>query len=454
MDTKNAQEDVEFSFIQEKVVPRRKNKVKRMMFTTVFTLLLAAAFGFVARVVFIKSEGFINRLLGIDTTKRSQIFIPTNNPEGSGGDKQPDISAAVSVSPTLTPIVTPTAQLTPDPEDTKESVQVVEKIIEATIADYERMLFDIRKMANTASNSLATVTAVESKEDWLEEFYESRHSTTGIVIGENNAELLILTTLDQIKNADILEISFNAGFTIEGQLWNYDKDYNLAVIAVKLKDIPPVQLSSIKTATLGESYALTLGSAIVALGQPNGNKGSMELGFITGKGDSYYITDNRLDIFTTDITNNENSAGVILDMQGQIIGLITQNLSDGSLNSVSTAIGISRLKPIIEKLANKVERIYFGITGEDIPSEVLEDYGLNNGLYITKVVQDSPAFISGVKPGDIITGINEYTVSSVTNFVSIINNCEVGTVVNVSIQRQSKGEWKEVVLEITLDKKE
>jgi S1-C subfamily serine protease len=458
MDLNKTKPDKEFSFIQEKVLPRRRNKVKKVGIAFAITLFLAVIFGLVARIVFIKSEGLINRLLCIDTTKRSEMLFPSEEVENGvasgnavqveptpGGGNSASTSPTVTPTPTITEVVTPTVA----PEET---VTVIEKKIPADVSDYERILVDIKQIANTVNNCLVTVTSIESKEDWLEEQYEARKSSTGIILGENDAELMILVEYNDVKNANEIEIAFSGGYIVSGELWNYDRDYNLAVIAIKLKDISPLQLSSIKTVEFGESYSLTVGSPIVALGHPNGIAGSMEIGMITSKNSFSYLMDNRLDLFTTDITNNPNSDGVVVNMKGEIVGIISQSVSDNT--TVSTEIGISRILPVIEKLVNKYDRLLFGITGEDIPDDVLKGYELENGIYVTKVLQDSPAYNGDVRQGDIITGINEYKVSSITNFASILENYKAEDVISVTVLRMSKGELKETKVDVTLAVKE
>jgi S1-C subfamily serine protease len=458
MDLNKTKPDKEFSFIQEKVLPRRRNKVKKVGIALAITLFLAIIFGMVARIVFIKSEGFINRLLCIDTTKRSEMLFPTvevENGVATGNGVQVEVSPGASSSASTTPTLTPTPIITEVVTPTvtpEETVTVVKQRIPADISDYERILLDIKQVANTVNNSLVTVTAIESKEDWLEEQYEARKSSTGIVLGENDAELMILVEYNKVKNANEIEIAFSGGFVVGGEIWNYDRDYNLAIIAIKLKEISPLQLSSIKTAEFGESYSLTVGSAIVALGHPNGISGSMEIGMITSKNSSHYIMDNRLELFTTDITNNANSDGVVVNMKGEIVGIISQSVSDNS--TVSTEIGVSRILPVVGKLVNKYDRLLFGIHGEDIPDDVLKGYELENGIYVTKVLQDSPAYNGDVRQGDIITRINEYKVSSITNFASVLENYKAKDVISVTVLRMSKGELKEIKVDVTLAVKE
>lgn len=453
METKTPEPEKEYRFIQEKVVPRRKHKIKKMAYASIFAVVLAIIFGLVARYVFIISDQFWIKVLGIDTTEREHITFPSEGPEDHTGAN--NTGGNVTVTPSISTTPEPTAAVTQTPDkENGEDVTVVEKKIEATIEDYERMLFELKKIANTATSGLAVVTAIENRVDWFDETYETKRTTTGIIIGENNAELLVLTNLDKINGASDLEVTFNAGFTVSGKLWSYDKDYNLAVVAVKLNEITPQQLTTIKTAELGESYSITLGAPVIALGKPNGYSGSMMIGMICSRGGYYYIMDNRLDIFHTDLNINSNSDGVIINTEGQIIGIMTQTMKDESNPDVSTVIGISRLKPIIEKLANKTERIYFGIIGEDIPQDVLQSFQLTGGIYVTEVRADSPAFTAGIKQGDIITQINEFSVSMMSNFTSILNNYKPKEKVTVVVQRKVKQELSEKSIEVVLDIKE
>lgn len=461
MDTNGTKPENEFKFIQEKVIPRRKNKIKKIIIMIISTICLAAMFGIIARIVFVKSEGFINKLLGIDTTQRAEILFPSDSPDELSGNMKISGQSIVDVTdvplentPTVTPEATPEITIEPTPPvDQNIASTIVEQRIPATISDYERILVDIKKVASNVNSSLVTITAIENKEDWANEPFESKKTATGIILGENSAELMILADYSKLKSANEIEVTFSSGFVANGEIWNYDKDYNLAVIAIKLKDITPLQLSMIKTADLGESYSLTVGSAIIGLGQPNGNANSMEIGMITSKGSSYYIMDNRLDLFTTDITNTTNSNGVIVSMDGKIVGIITQMFKEDSESGISTAVGISRLKSVIEKLTNKYDRILLGVIGQDIPTSVLDSYELEAGIYVTKVIQDSPAFNGDVRQGDIITGIDEFTVSSITNLSSILNNYKSGDTIKVKVARLTKGELKEVELSVTLTKK-
>lgn len=464
MDTMKRGPQNEFNFIQEKVVSRRKNKIRRFLISLGTTLFLAVIFGVVARVVFIKSETFLFGLFGIDETDRPQVSFPSNVPDGiEPGQLSP------TPEPTITPAPTPTIAAddkeedpnsteTTEPndgtgEDSNSNVTVIEQMIEPTIENYLTMYSEVKQLATTCNYSLATVTAVESGVDWFNETYETRKSITGIVVFEDNVDVLVLTSLDKVKNADSIEVMFSGNISIPGVVWDYDSDYNLAVIAVDSSKIPEKQRGLIKKADFGESYDLTTGAPILALGNPNGYMGSMEIGMVTSKGSAVYVTDNKLDLFNTDITDTPESDGIIVNLKGEVVGIITRTFKEGLNANISTAIGITRLKPIIWSLINKTDRIYFGILGEDMPLSVLQDIKIENGIYVTEVIPDSPAFEAGLRQGDIITAKDEVKVNSMSGFSTLINAHAVEDTVTITVQRKSKNVLKEMEFKVTLKAK-
>lgn len=450
MDTMKRGNEKEFSFIQEKVVSRRKHRIKRFMLSIAATLVLAVIFGIVARIAFIKSDSLLFHLLGLDEAQRQQILFPSNGPDEAG--------AAIGLTPTPIPSISiaPTngaSETVDEKKEEKPQPTIIEQKIDATLGDLQSIYSDIKELAGEINHSLTTVTAVESGVDWFNNEYEKRKSTTGVIIGENNVDILILTNLDKVENADNIEVKFYGDVTASGVLWNYDKEYNLAVIAVELKSIPEDKLEHIVKADLGESYGVAVGDFVMALGSPNGYAGSMEIGMITSKGSLVYVTDNSLDLFTTNITDTPESAGILINEYGDIIGVITQTLKEDTNSNISTVIGISKLKPVISSLANKTDRIYFGIQGMDIPEDFLEQEGLENGIYVTDIHSDSPALDAGICQGDIITAVNNTKVKSMNGFNRILNTHSVGEKVTITIQRKSKQVLKEMEVDVVLQKK-
>jgi S1-C subfamily serine protease len=235
--------------------------------------------------------------------------------------------------------------------------------------------------------------------------------------------------------------------------YDYETDLNLAIISVPLADIPEAYRNDIKAATMGESYGLSIGSPIIALGSPNGHTNSMEIGVITSKGSTVGITDNRLELFNTDINDYDSSDGIIVNLKGDVIGVITRTLKEGVNEQLNTVIGISRVKSIIEKMANKEPRIYFGVKTEDLTDTAKQEHHVENGIYVDEVLANSPAFEAGIKNGDIILQIDDENVINSYDFYNNISTNKPDDTIKVKVKRTTSSSEKDMDLEITLEAK-
>jgi S1-C subfamily serine protease len=450
-----------YSFIQESIASKKKFKFRRMFYSVTWTIVLACIFGLVAGVAFCISEPAISRILGRYQEKKTVEF-PTST--------QDDTAAAPNGTPEPTGGVTNTDNSTkadpdkqeddkegqkPDKNNNKPDTVVIEKYIQADIQDLNNIYMELRNIASEVDKSILNVTSVSSGVDvLLNNEYEADKVSSGLVVANNGAELLILVSYDRVQDAKNIQVDLTESLTVKAKLQNYDSDLNLAVLAVSLKDIPEMVLKGIEPANLGESYPLIVGTPVLALGSPNGYVDSMEFGMINGRGYSKYITDNKIDLFNTDIRENEHSDGIIVNLRGEVIGIITQKLKDDYNQNVNTVIGITQIKEIIESLANNRERSYFGIKGADMTEAALSQAGVTNGICITEVETDSPALAAGLQNGDIIISVNDTEIISVKTFYSLISASAPKTVMKVTIRRNEKNSSDEMELEVTLGKKD
>lgn len=430
----------EFQFIEEKVVPRRKGKIKRVIISLISTVVLAVVFGFVARYIFIISEPWLYKLLGINTSEKIEF-------------KFPSVSPSPTIAPTPTPNPTPTPTLTDTPDVEKEP-PVVETHIDPTAEDYAKMFQDMKQIASSVYPSLVTVTAVESRLDWFNEVYENENFTTGIIIEINMTNVLMMASYYEIKDASFINVKFSDGLTLGAELINYDEDFDVAILSINVKELPEETLVVIKEPNFGESYTLNAGMPILALGNPNGYTGSIDIGMISRKAGYKSVIDGRVDLYHTNLIYNSNSGGVILNMSGEIVACITQVLFENKGDTVSTIVGISRLLPVVERLVNKADCIYFGIIAIEIPKDYLAEAGIENGVYIMEMETGSPAFNAGIKLGDIITEIDGFNIFSVGEFAGKIAGYAPGSTINVKVKRVTKQVYKDVEFEVTLSVKE
>lgn len=529
MEQKNQTENKEYQFIREKVVSRRRNRIKKMALSVAFTVFLAVIFGIVARAVFLYADGPLKRFLGVgeDPTptparrptptlrpvRPSEDTTPTAGaapsggitpagdatPSGSGtptagltpsasvtpaGDVTPsaDIIPPENVTPPIegtpsakaTPSVdvtpptegipstdaTPSAGATPVPSITPPAGSVTptpplpEQTGEPSQApsfaeQYAALFAGMQEVAHTVEQSLVTITVTASGIDWLDNPYETQSQTTGIVIGKNDSELLVLTNLDRIQSASRISLTVNKE-DYEAGLWSYDQDYNIAVVSVAAEKLPEYFFTNVQVAVFGESTQLTVGTPILALGNPNGYIGSREFGMVTSHESIYYITDGSVDLFNTSTTDSANGDGVIANLSGEIIGIITRTMKSGLDESMCTAVGITKLKNVIERLAAGEGRVYFGIRGEDMPKSALEKQGLDNGIYVTEVENDSPAFEAGIKTGDIITKVDNNFIYTFGGFDALLNLRSPGMEMKVTLWRTVRMKAEEMEMTVVL----
>lgn len=461
MSEDNNNKEKGFSFIQEQITSKKKSRMKRMLYSVAWTTALACVFGVVARMAFCVSEPTVSRFFGGSQDKKTVEFPTTVPDDGSNqaGTQNTEITPSPTLDPQITPVVSGnddgqgSENSESDDDELKHDTVIIEKVIEADLKDLTNIYMELRSISNDISNSIVTITSVSNEVDIFNDEYELVKTTSGIVVADNDVDLIILVSLDKVKDSNDILVSFTETLQVQAKLQSYDTDLNLAAIAVSLDDIPDSNLKKIKPAILGESYSLIVGTPILALGSPNGYVGSMELGIISSKGTSIYVTDNKIDTFTTDINTNSNSEGVIVNLRGEVIGIITQKLKDELNPDVNTVIGVSKIKNIIERLVNNSDQVYFGIKGADMTQSALNKVEATSGICVTEVEADSPALEGGLQSGDIILTINETPILSVNTFYNLINAYEPKTTLKITLKRTVKNETKDMEVEVTLGKK-
>jgi S1-C subfamily serine protease len=434
--SENEKDNKDFEFIKEQVIEKKRKKFRKLLFPTITNLGFALLFGTIAAATFAILEPNFSKFLHKEEETVTPVCFPTECPNEDVNKSNSQQNGASDNKPTPEPVI-------------------VEQSIEADIKDYLGMNNDIRDVAYQANMSIVNISSTFAVEDWFGKSVDKEVDSTGLIIYNNTQNLLILVSLDKVDKAKSIRLILADNVMVDAVLQDYDHEINLAMIAVAIEDIPPVYMSNLQPATLGESYTAALGTPIIALGSPNGNPNSMELGYITGKGISAEITDNNLDLFNTSIADNENSDGFIFNLEGKVIGLITRTLKEGNNKYIDTVIGISELRPIIEVMGNKDPHIYFGIKADDMTTSAKQVYKLTNGIYVNEVLSDSPAFIAGIQKGDIILKINSHDVASTSDFNATIANYKPDDKLNILILRASGSKTEEVELKVSLaDKSE
>lgn len=303
---------------------------------------------------------------------------------------------------------------------------------------------------------------------------DAESSGSGIIIGENDKELLIVTNYHVVSGSNELSVVFSydedsdnpslVGAKIKG----YVADKDLAVISVSLDDITDEMRSKIKVATIGDSSSLTLGQEVVAIGNALGYGQSVTTGIISALGRNVTVSDdnggeitNKL-IQTDAAINPGNSGGALLNMNGELIGINSVKVSSSSVEGMGYAIPISDVQSIIEELMLKETRDvvaeenrgYLGINPIDVTNDIYETYGMPVGIYINNVYDNSPAANAGLVKGNIITKFDGQTVKSKNELTSLMTYYKAGETVDVIAMVQSSEGYVEKTFQVTLGNNE
>jgi len=290
--------------------------------------------------------------------------------------------------------------------------------------------------------------------------YESVSVGSGIIIGENDTELLILTNHHVVEDATELSVGFIDESAAEAVIKGTDASIDIAVVAVQLDDISSDTMSEISIAEIGDSDSLQLGEQVVAIGNALGYGQSVTTGIVSALNRTIELDSYTAEMIQTDAAINAgNSGGPLLDMNGRVIGINSAKAADTGVEGMGYAIPISDVTSIIEDLMNKKTRTetvsedesaYIGITGQEVSSEMSSVYGIPEGIYITEVAEDSPAAAAGLQAGYIITKFDSTSVSSMTDLKNLLAYYAGGETVEIVVSYQSNGTYIEETVELTL----
>lgn len=295
--------------------------------------------------------------------------------------------------------------------------------------------------------------------------YDAESAGSGIIIGQDNENLYIVTNNHVVAGADSLTVCFIDEETVAAEIKGTDSTSDLAVLSVKISDVPSETMNNIKVAVMGDSSDVKVGESAIAIGNALGYGQSVTTGVISALEREVTLQDeltgstitNAL-IQTDAAINPGNSGGALLNLQGEVIGINSAKYSDTQVEGMGYAIPIATAKPIIEDLINREmadasESAYLGIAGSDITEDVAETYSMPRGIYITKVVDNSAAEKAGIQKGQILTKFDGKKVSSMEGMQEMLQYYKAGEKVTVTVQVSNNGKYVEKDIEVTLGQK-
>ena len=326
--------------------------------------------------------------------------------------------------------------------------------------------------------SIVSITSTfESSSGNLEDFYywfyggndsgssEQTGSGSGFIISETDEQLMVVTNNHVISDesygdAKKVQVTFSDETTVDATVKGTDSDADLAVLVINKSDVSEDTLGKIKIAVLGDSESMNVGDDVIAIGNALGYGQSVTTGVVSALNREVQLTDKTMTLLQTDAAINPgNSGGALLNANGEVIGINTVKYSASEVEGMGYAIPMATAQPIIEELMNEEtvpegEQSYLGIQGDKVDSELAQSYNMPEGVWVSAVVEDSPAAQAGIQKRDIIVKFNDHSIASMESLQEQLAKKKAGTKVTITVQRlDSDGEYKDVELEVTLGKK-
>ena len=322
-----------------------------------------------------------------------------------------------------------------------------------SVSDYQKLYSNLYKLAQDGAKSMVTVTGVVSDVDWLNNTYENKGQTAGLIVADNGKELMILTEKEIVEQAEKVHVTFCDNTQATATVKQSDPTTGLAVICVSLSDISDETKEAIKAAKLGSSNSGSglLATPVIALGRPMGTANSVAYGIITSMDTVLNLTDGNYHLLTTDIYGSTNGSGVIINLNGQVLGIISQRNNSSDAKNLISALGISDLKNNIEKLSNGQPMATLGIYGTDVPAEIQESQGVPAGAYITGIVMDSPAMVAGIQSGDVIVKMGTEEITSFKEYKEEMMTLLPDSQITLTVMRQVQDEYQEMTVDVILE---
>lgn len=321
---------------------------------------------------------------------------------------------------------------------------------ELTIEDFSDLYGKLRDVYRAANLSMVEVTGFKDDVDWFNMEYEDTGQASGVIIANSGREYLILTERRAVDEAKSITVTFCNDEQVQASLKMYDGNTGFAVVGVPLGEVGKNTRNYIKVITLGNSNLAKQGDPVIALGNPSGYHGSMSYGFISAVGNVVSTEDAGYELLTTDIPWNENSSGALVNLDGELVGIISQKYCSEVSSSVTNYFGISDLKPLIEMLSNGETIPYVGIKAEVVTNKISEDLDVPRGIYVTTVSPDSPAMKAGIQNNDVITEVDGSRIYNVDEFNSKLMGHAPKDVMRVKGQRKGPNGYTDVEFNVTV----
>lgn len=419
LEQKQNSEEEEYSFLQEIIKDEAGDQAK-WKHDVLRRIQLGLIFGLVACFTFFACKPWVEKRFEGDPT---EVTIPQDEQQEENQTQQ-------------------------------EEEQVQEQKTVLTTETYQEMLNNLKQVSGEVRKSVVEIQGAVTEEEFSKDQEDKEKSISGMIVADNGQELLILAGELPVKEAKIIRVTFSGDSQCDAILKSRDAGLGLCVYAVQRKNIADDVWAQIETATLGGSKVVSEGDTVIAVGKLYGCDTIAGYGVIES-GENYLDkADGQYQTIYTDVAGDISGSGVLVNIRGEVIGIINTSLrTDDQTNKIS-GYGISDIKDVIELLSNGKNVPYLGVSGVEVSSE-MQGQGIPQGVYVKEVDAGSPAMAAGIQSGDIITNIADTDIINLLGYHNTLMKQNVGDKILVRGKRQGTGgEYVDIDFGVTVGYKQ
>ncbi|MFR5059774.1 MAG: S1C family serine protease [[Ruminococcus] torques] len=419
LEQKQNSEEEEYSFLQEIIKDEAGDQAK-WKHDVLRRIQLGLIFGLVACFTFFACKPWVEKRFEGDPT---EVTIPQDEQQEENQTQQ-------------------------------EEEQVQEQKTVLTTETYQEMLNNLKQVSGEVRKSVVEIQGAVTEEEFSKDQEDKEKSISGMIVADNGQELLILAGELPVKDAKIIRVTFSGDSQCDAILKSRDAGLGLCVYAVQRKNIADDVWAQIETATLGGSKVVSEGDTVIAVGKLYGCDTIAGYGVIES-GENYLDkADGQYQTIYTDVAGDISGSGVLVNIRGEVIGIINTSVrTDDQTNKIS-GYGISDIKDVIELLSNGKNVPYLGVSGVEVSSE-MQGQGIPQGVYVKEVDAGSPAMAAGIQSGDIITNIADTDIINLLGYHNTLMKQNVGDKILVRGKRQGTGgEYVDIDFGVTVGYKQ
>lgn len=316
-----------------------------------------------------------------------------------------------------------------------------------TIENYRQMINEMKAITANTEKSIVTIEGIPETSD-NSQSGETHKEYSGIIVADNGVEFLILTGDSIFQKGSSVKATFYDGNEVTATLKQQDRYLGIAVYAVEKSSLSQNTAIQSKVAVLGNSNLVSEGDPVIAVGAPFGSDGGTGFGMISSTGNQKYLCDGQYQILETDMVSVDGASGVLVDLNGEVIGLIDQE--EEGTSGVLSAFAVSGLKEEIELLSNGVSIPYLGVNGTEVSDTVADSQDMPKGVYVSSTMPDSPAMQAGIQSGDILTEIEDTKIYTLKGLREELIDYRQGRQITIQGKRRGSDGYVDIRFEVTL----